>query len=89
MPTKGASYYSKKVRMVDADHWEVALYHLVRRIPSVKLFLPLPSLQESSAGKFGKDKCQAKKCGSEKIGGLEEGPTIEEMMVHLKQQAVL
>ena len=75
--------------MVDAEHWEVALYHLVRRIPSVKLFLPLPSLQESSAGKFGQDKCPAKKSFEGKIVGGEEGPTIEEMMVHLRQQAVL
>ena len=79
--------------MVDPEHWEVAMYHLVKRIPSVKLFLALPSLDK------GSDKSPAEKSfesGSEKVVRILEkkslasqGPSIEEMMVHLRQQAVL
>ena len=79
--------------MVDMEHWEVAMYHLVKRIPSVKLFLALPSPNK------GSDKSPAEKSfenGSEKVFGVldknslpRQGPSIEEMMIHLRQQAVL
>ena len=96
---------SFKVRMVDQEHWEVALYHLVRRIPSMKIFLPLPPIEKGPSRMFGQDKplterfvvigMSERMCGKKnlkrggRVDGGVDGPTNEEMVLHLRQQAVL